>query len=130
MTGISWTAMVRRIFAFEGDGKVVQYEGGFTDYQAAYLMKHPELSGGTAGGKGAAGRDSTGNAGAADGDSESGGAAKKIFPGGKSSPEEAEIFIQGAAGVGHYRWTRLQVWKQISRHWMVRSRSPLPITAG
>ncbi len=51
--------MVRRIFAFEGDGKVVQYEGGFTDYQAAYLMKHPELSGGTAGGKGAAGRDST-----------------------------------------------------------------------
>ena len=26
--------MVRRIFAFEGDGKVVQYEGGFTDYQA------------------------------------------------------------------------------------------------
>ena len=55
--------MVRRIFAFEGDGKVVQYEGGFTDYQAAYLMKHPELTGGTAGGKGAAGRDSTGNAG-------------------------------------------------------------------
>ena len=26
--------MVRRIFAFEGDGKVVQYEGGFTDYAA------------------------------------------------------------------------------------------------
>ena len=76
--------MVRRIFAFEGDGKVVQYEGGFTDYQAAYLMKHPELSGGTAGGKGAAGRDSTGNAGAADGDSESGGAAKNL-------PRRAEL---------------------------------------
>ena len=41
--------MVRRIFAFEGDGKVVQYEGGFTDYQAAYLLKHPELLGGSAG---------------------------------------------------------------------------------
>lgn len=27
--------MVRRIFAFEGDGAVIQYEGGFTDYQAA-----------------------------------------------------------------------------------------------
>ncbi len=27
--------VVRRIFAFEGDGKVRQYEGGFTDYQAA-----------------------------------------------------------------------------------------------
>lgn len=32
--------MVRRIFAFEGDGAVVQYEGGFTDYQAAYARKH------------------------------------------------------------------------------------------
>ena len=41
--------MVRRIFAFEGDGKVVQYEGGFTDYQAAYLLKHPDLLGGSAG---------------------------------------------------------------------------------
>lgn len=35
--------MVRRIFAFEGDGTVVQYEGGFTDYQAAYLLKHPSF---------------------------------------------------------------------------------------
>lgn len=34
--------VVRRIFAFEEDGNVVQYEGGFTDYQAAYLLKHPE----------------------------------------------------------------------------------------
>ncbi len=38
--------MVRRIFAFEGNGAVVQYEGGFTDYQAAYGRKHPEESGG------------------------------------------------------------------------------------
>lgn len=35
--------MVRRIFAFEGNGDVVQYEGGFTDYQVAYARKHPEL---------------------------------------------------------------------------------------
>lgn len=49
--------MVRRIFAFEGDGNVVQYEGGFTDYQAAYLLKHPELSGG-----GTTGRAGTGSA--------------------------------------------------------------------
>jgi len=34
--------VVRRIFAFEGNGKVVQYEGGYTDYQAAYQSKHPE----------------------------------------------------------------------------------------
>ena len=27
--------VVRRIFAFEGDGAVKQYEGGYTDYQAA-----------------------------------------------------------------------------------------------
>lgn len=33
---------VRRIFAFEGAGAVVQYEGGFTDYQAAYAGKHFE----------------------------------------------------------------------------------------
>ena len=30
--------VVRRIFAFEGDGKIVQYEGGYTDYMA----KRPE----------------------------------------------------------------------------------------
>ena len=31
--------VVQRIFAFEGDGQVVQYEGGFTDYQAAWEQK-------------------------------------------------------------------------------------------
>lgn len=31
--------MVKRIFAFEGDGAVVQYEGGYTDYQAACALK-------------------------------------------------------------------------------------------
>lgn len=57
--------MVRRIFAFEGDGNVVQYEGGFTDYQAAYLMKHPELLGGNSAGRGGAGgsRSGAGNGG-------------------------------------------------------------------
>lgn len=57
--------MVRRIFAFEGDGNVVQYEGGFTDYQAAYLMKHPELLGGNGAGRGGAGgsRSGAGNGG-------------------------------------------------------------------
>ena len=34
--------IVRRIFAFEGDGKITQYEGGFTDYQAAVLRKEVE----------------------------------------------------------------------------------------
>lgn len=43
--------MVRRIFAFEGDGAVVQYEGGFTDYQVAYAKKHPESAGSTGSGK-------------------------------------------------------------------------------
>jgi len=33
---------VRRIFAFEGPGNVTQYEGGFTDYQAAFQEKYPE----------------------------------------------------------------------------------------
>lgn len=34
--------MVRRIFAFEGQGQVAQYEGGYTDYQAAYALKNPD----------------------------------------------------------------------------------------
>ena len=34
--------IVRRIFAFEGSGKITQYEGGFTDYQAAVLRKEVE----------------------------------------------------------------------------------------
>ena len=34
--------VVRRIFAFEGLGAVVQYEGGFTDYQAAFERKRRE----------------------------------------------------------------------------------------
>lgn len=34
--------VVRRIFAFEGQGQVTQYEGGFTDYQAAFQEKYPE----------------------------------------------------------------------------------------
>lgn len=35
--------VVKRIFAFEGQGKVTQYEGGFTDYQAALDEKNREL---------------------------------------------------------------------------------------
>ena len=34
--------IVRRIFAFEGNGRITQYEGGFTDYQAAVLRKEVE----------------------------------------------------------------------------------------
>lgn len=34
--------VVRRIFAFEGEGRVTQYEGGYTDYQAALAEKYPE----------------------------------------------------------------------------------------
>ena len=37
--------IARRIFAFEGNGKVVQYEGGYTDYMA----KRPEINGGNYG---------------------------------------------------------------------------------
>lgn len=34
--------IVRRIVAFEGNGKITQYEGGFTDYQAAVLRREVE----------------------------------------------------------------------------------------
>lgn len=33
--------IAKRIFAFEGDGKVTQYEGGFTDYQVSWEQKQP-----------------------------------------------------------------------------------------
>lgn len=36
--------VVGRIFAFEGDGKLQQYEGGFTDYQAAKTEREAKLS--------------------------------------------------------------------------------------
>lgn len=39
--------VVRRIFAFEGQGKVTQYEGGYMDYQAAFQEKYPEGLSGT-----------------------------------------------------------------------------------
>lgn len=52
--------VVNRIFAFEGNGKVTQYEGGFTDYQAA-------LAAGDTAGTGSAGI--SGNVGAGGGES-------------------------------------------------------------
>ncbi|MBQ7797016.1 MAG: ABC-F family ATP-binding cassette domain-containing protein [Lachnospiraceae bacterium] len=56
--------VVRRIFAFEGNGVVRQYEGGFTDYQA---KKEAEMAmageSGGAGGKGAKGGKAGGPAG-------------------------------------------------------------------
>ena len=34
--------VVNRIFSFEGNGHIAQYEGGYTDYQVEYLRRHPE----------------------------------------------------------------------------------------
>lgn len=42
--------MVRRIFALESNGTITQYEGGFTDYQAAYARKNAD-EGNAGGGK-------------------------------------------------------------------------------
>ena len=36
--------IVNRIFAFEGEGVVTQYEGNFTDYRISYDMKHKDNS--------------------------------------------------------------------------------------
>ena len=36
--------VVGRIFAFEGDGKLQQYEGGFTDYQSAKAEREAKLA--------------------------------------------------------------------------------------
>lgn len=58
---------VRRIFAFEGDGRVVQYEGGYTDYQAAWEAKQSDAvernqpEGTQSGGRESEGRKAFGN---------------------------------------------------------------------
>lgn len=44
--------VVNRIFSFEGQGKVSQYEGGFTDYQIAWSARHPRETGEQKGGRG------------------------------------------------------------------------------
>lgn len=44
--------VVRRIFAFEGQGQVTQYEGGYTDYQAAFQERYPQSFPGQAEGNG------------------------------------------------------------------------------
>lgn len=49
--------VVNRIFAFEGQGKVSQYEGGFTDYQIAWSARHPQETGDQKGGRGGDGDD-------------------------------------------------------------------------
>ena len=36
--------VARRIFAFEDDGVIWQYEGGYSDYHIAYTIRHPEES--------------------------------------------------------------------------------------
>ncbi|MCD7995054.1 MAG: ABC-F family ATP-binding cassette domain-containing protein [Clostridia bacterium] len=50
--------VVNRIFAFEGQGKVSQYEGGFTDYQIAWSARHPQETGDQKVGRGGDGDDS------------------------------------------------------------------------
>lgn len=80
--------VVRRIFAFEGNGVVRQYEGGFTDYQAkkeAELAAAGEIGGAGAGAKGGAGKNASGPAGA-------GGAAGSAEPAKKTEkPRERKL---------------------------------------
>ena len=112
--------MVRRIFAFEGDGAVVQYEGGFTDYQAAWAQKHPGAAAGGNAGAGAgktragdagagAGKTGAGNAGAGAGKTgagDAGAGARKTGAGdagagaGKTRAEAAGDGAASAAGSG------------------------------
>ena len=71
--------VVRRIFAFEGNGVVRQYEGGFTDYQ---IKKEAELAeigaaAGAKGGKGGSGMGAAGDKEGSNGDAGADTAAKK-----------------------------------------------------
>lgn len=84
--------MVRRIFVFEGNGAVVQCEGGFTDYQAAWARKHPE---GAAGGRNARGGSGGGDAGKA------GAAGAGKAGAGKAGAGSAGAGSAGAGGSGN-----------------------------
>ena len=66
--------VVNRIFAFEGNGVVQQYEGGFTDYQRAWNERHPQISGNGAG----AGNAGSGKASDKDTDEENAANAKAV----------------------------------------------------
>ncbi len=79
--------MVRRIFVFEGNGAVVQYEGGFTDYQAAWAQKHPE---GAAGGRNARGGSGGGDAGKAGAAGAGKAGAGSAGAGGSGNPDAGE----------------------------------------
>lgn len=55
--------VVRRIFAFEGNGEIRQYEGGYTDYQAACAERYGVLPGIGAGSTASVGSGSLGRKG-------------------------------------------------------------------
>lgn len=52
--------MVRRIFAFEGNGAVSQYEGGYTDYQAECIRRQTVKDGESGGDSGAGKKNAAG----------------------------------------------------------------------
>lgn len=85
--------VVRRIFAFEGDGNVVQYEGGFTDYQVAYQRKLAQGEGsGTSGGSGSqGGNGGAGSASGADGAGMESGASVKSSQDGRAHQKKLKF---------------------------------------
>lgn len=85
--------VVRRIFAFEGDGNVVQYEGGFTDYQVAYQRKLAQGEGsGMSGGSGSqGGNGGAGSASGADGTGMESGASVKSSQDGRAHQKKLKF---------------------------------------
>lgn len=85
--------VVRRIFAFEGDGNVVQYEGGFTDYQVAYQRKLAQGEGsGMSGGSGSqGGNGGAGSASGADGAGMESGASVKSSQDGRAHQKKLKF---------------------------------------
>lgn len=105
--------MVRRIFAFEGGGAVVQYEGGYTDYQAAYARKHPELSAGAGTDDGARNANrKPGNA-----DKEPGSAGKESGGTGKESEGTGWEAGKAAARDGRAHQQKLKFTYKEQREW-------------
>ena len=102
--------VVGRIFAFEGDGKLQQYEGGFTDYQAAKAEREAKLAESAAENPAAAKKSADKGNDAAETDSASRG-------NGKPREKKLKFSYKEQREMGHQSRTISRSWKRRWRTW-------------
>lgn len=101
---------VRRIFAFEGEGKITQYEGGFTDYQAARERK-AQADGGISPENG--GRNGGSKKGAAGGNGSSGVNGAQGQSAGEKKPDSRSTWKQDAPKKLKFTYMEQKEWETI-----------------